>query len=315
MDQVVRVRNAQGLNLHGVLHLPEKAHRSGKKIAVHLLNPGLKSRIAPNRMNVKIARRLVENGFSVLRLDPAGIGDSQGSLPEIPVTDLWGEIQVGRFVEDAQAGNEFLERTVQPDLLVLAGSCGGAITALLVGAGDKRINHFILIDVPVCLSSTKMMAQDYMSIIDADERYRSVLSLYYMKSVFSPRSLKRFLTFKSDYRAIAKVVSLKWKALFGQREDRGAGEEPDIPNMNPHFLQAVNGVMARRAKLLFLCAEKDTDTQLFEKGYRRKFLKPGNPYEDLYEIIEIKDANHIYTSHQSQQSLLSAIEAWMLDIE
>ena len=85
-----------GHRLMGILHMPEDRVRRNR--GINLLSPGLKNRVAPNRMNVKMARILCEKGFPVLRFDPHGIGDSEGEIVrgERPVMNLWGLIREGR---------------------------------------------------------------------------------------------------------------------------------------------------------------------------------------------------------------------------
>ena len=106
------------------------------------------------------------------------------------------------------------------------------------------------------------------------------------------------------------------KDLFGRVRDteQTKSAEIELSNMNPYLLQAVRNVLSRQARVLFLCADKDTGTELFEKGFQNKYLKPGNSYEGMYKIMKIKDANHIYTTVESQQFLLSTIEKWMDEI-
>jgi alpha/beta superfamily hydrolase len=50
------------------------------KPGVVLLNPGIVHRVGPGRIYVKIARALAEQGFTVLRFDFSGIGDSSVRL-------------------------------------------------------------------------------------------------------------------------------------------------------------------------------------------------------------------------------------------
>src|SRR3569832_1787566 len=79
LEKAVSFRNKKGQLLFGVLHLPETP-KPGPRIGINILNPGLKNRVAPNRINVKMARLLCESGVYVFRFDPFGIGDSDGEL-------------------------------------------------------------------------------------------------------------------------------------------------------------------------------------------------------------------------------------------
>lgn len=314
-ERAIRIKNSKGQYLYGILHEPEGHPGNGKRTGMNLLNPGLKNRVAPNRLYIKIARTLARQGCYVLRMDPAGIGDSEGEIPQDSVADIWGDIQQGRFIQDVVLFNDYLLDTCQIDNLVLIGSCGGAITALLTAERDKRVDNLVLIDVPVTLASTKTASEDYLNIIEADRRYRTLLITYYLKSILSPKKLFRLFTLQSNYRAIFKLILMKIQDIKKTKEGKESVEEiqqeAGISNMNPHFIEAFRNVMGMNKKILFLCAEKDTDTQIFRKGFQQVFLRHGNPYDGRVTVYEIKDANHIYTLQESQMELIRIIFQWI----
>ena len=72
--------NAAGQRLFGMLHSP--AVNRAKDMAVLLLSPGIKGRIAPHRLYIKLARQLCDAGFTVVRFDFYGLGDAEGELEE-----------------------------------------------------------------------------------------------------------------------------------------------------------------------------------------------------------------------------------------
>lgn len=311
-EEIVSIRNPNGNVLFGILHIPDDEECQMGRIGINLLNPGLKNRVAPNRLYIKIARTLAGQGYYVLRMDPAGIGDSEGEIPEELVVDIWSDIQKGRFVKDVICMNDYFIKTWCIQNLVLMGSCGGAITALLAGDNDRRVRELVLIDVPVTLASSKTANEDYLAIIEADENYRSWLTSYYFRSLFNPRKWLRVLMMKSNFHAFAKVIILKVRELFMLEKDKHEkSEQVDVHNMNPYFLRSIKQVLSRDVNVLFLCAEKDTDTQLFYKGFRNVYLGPGNKYEGFYTVVEVKDANHIYTLKASQDDLIMKISEWM----
>ena len=310
--KIVSLKNNKGNCLYGILHLPYSPDKIQRKTGVNLLNPGLKNRVAPNRLYVKIAEALSRQGYYVLRMDPSGIGDSEGNLPHDTIADVWGQIQQGLFVSDTVAMNNFFIETCKLDELVLAGSCGGAINALLTAEVDKRVKKMILIDVPVTLSSSKTISEDYLKIIEADDAYRSSISKYYLKSIFNPKKWLRFLTVQSNYKVILKLLIIRIKDLYKKVSKNDDNSDSfDLENLNHHFIRAFKKNCAMKKDIIFLCAEKDTDTQLFNKGFLNVYLKKGNPYEDRYTISTIKDANHIYTLESSQAELLQRILDWL----
>lgn len=158
--------NRRGEALFGLLHVPD-GERPGRRIGVNLLNPGLKGRVAPNRLNVKTARLLCACGYHVLRFDPAGIGDSEGEIlsGNASTLDLWGMIQRGLFVPDTRAANEFFRRECRLDELLLMGQCGGAATALLAAAADRNVAGVALADLPARIVSSRIDLDRFMTDI------------------------------------------------------------------------------------------------------------------------------------------------------
>ncbi len=64
-------------NLVGVITQPGDG--PAPDFAFVLLNAGVIHHVGPNRINVKLARRLADSGFTVMRFDLSGIGDSRAS--------------------------------------------------------------------------------------------------------------------------------------------------------------------------------------------------------------------------------------------
>ena len=156
LEKPITFQNKNGKKLFGIVHVPDKDSPFNKRVGINLLNPGIKYRIAPNRLNVKLARRLCGQGYFVLRFDPEGIGDSEGELPEgILVPDIWEKIQTGLLVDDTITANDFFMQNYSIEKLTLIGNCGGAITALLTSKEDKRVSSLVLIDVPVNLRTAQ----------------------------------------------------------------------------------------------------------------------------------------------------------------
>ena len=72
-------------SLVGVVTDPVVGARDKEDLpAIILLNAGIAHRVAPHRLYVNMARRFADMGFTVLRFDFSGVGDSplrQDNLP------------------------------------------------------------------------------------------------------------------------------------------------------------------------------------------------------------------------------------------
>ena len=94
-----------------------------------LLAGGVLPRMGVNRVLVRMADRLAAAGHRVVRVDPHGLGESEGALPEEPFFDLAAPRRVGEFVDDVRVTAEAVIPADGNVPLVLFGTCGGASPA------------------------------------------------------------------------------------------------------------------------------------------------------------------------------------------
>jgi hypothetical protein len=67
----------EGGRLFGILTLPSMPPRNAQELPVFVfLSAGLLHRVGPYRLHVRLVRALAQMGFSSLRVDLAGTGDS-----------------------------------------------------------------------------------------------------------------------------------------------------------------------------------------------------------------------------------------------
>jgi alpha/beta superfamily hydrolase len=120
--------------LRGVLHAPPP----GTPVRGRLLFlPGWSGdRTGPHRMFVRAARRLAARGWTCLRLDYGGRGDSDGA-PAVAT--------IGSMTTDAQAALAWL-RAAAPDggTLAIAAICSGCKVALSVAADEPDVARLAL---------------------------------------------------------------------------------------------------------------------------------------------------------------------------
>jgi alpha-beta hydrolase superfamily lysophospholipase len=126
--------------LCGVLTEPLGMRR---ELTALLLNAGPQRRTGPNRMWVEIARRWAAQGVSTLRLDLAGIGDSDGDAAALArVTEFYKE----GYVEQARAALESLAERGLPERFVVLGLCAGCYWAANAALADERVTAVIMLN-------------------------------------------------------------------------------------------------------------------------------------------------------------------------
>lgn len=123
-------------HLSGTLALPDEVAPAG--VGFVMLNAGVVHRIGPHRFNVRLARRLADQGWPSLRFDLAGQGDSDGSPQSQPF-----ERQI---IADLRAAMDHLARTTGVERFVIAGICSGAHRGLAVADEDERVAGLCMLD-------------------------------------------------------------------------------------------------------------------------------------------------------------------------
>ena len=149
---VLTLPGADGAELVAVVHEPE-----GPPLSVTLLLAGgVLPRMGVNRVLVRMADRLAAAGHRAVRVDPGGLGESGGRLPEEPFFDLLRRVESGAFVDDVRLTAEAVAPADAGVPLVLFGTCGGGITALRVAEQLERVTGVIAVGVPLKRSGARI---------------------------------------------------------------------------------------------------------------------------------------------------------------
>jgi pimeloyl-ACP methyl ester carboxylesterase len=98
---------------------------------VVFLNSGILHRVGANRLYVKIARALAERGFSSLRFDFSGVGDSEARKDAL-------RFEQSSVIEAREAMDQ-LGTVAGVDRFILAGLCSGADVGFWTALEDDRV--------------------------------------------------------------------------------------------------------------------------------------------------------------------------------
>ena len=130
-----------GGRLMGILTQPRSSENKGQALPRFVfLNAGLLHRVGPNRLYTSLARELARAGFSSVRVDLSGKGDS-------PAREGLNRPQSVEL--DHQEIVSGLESRFGPGTLILAGLCSGADDAIRLAPIDDRVVGMLLLD-PMC---------------------------------------------------------------------------------------------------------------------------------------------------------------------
>ncbi len=277
---------SRGKRLFGILHNAENNSRS---VGIIFLNSGLLYRIGPNRIYVKIARRLSQLGFSSLRLDFPGIGDSEGVIKDIDF-DLFD-------TEDTIRAIDYLTKEEEIEKVVLLGICAGARNALKTAAHDLRVDSIVSLSLPIItdmekFSETRLSNNEAISRIAA----KNCLKRWLKKSL-SKEAWRRYITHNNSSPSVRSVL---WKLLTGKKihED----------NRYKMFFEAFETFISSKRKALFVYGERDV---ISKEEFEVKFeeLSKGKRHKCEYYIVS--DSNHNFTSKEAERNVIEKTVKWL----
>jgi uncharacterized protein len=308
ITEAVTFPNDRGAVLFGILHPPEKISNG---TGIIIISPGIKSRVAPHRLYVKMARRFASAGYHVLRVDPEGLGDSEGEIDEQWTADVYGSIEIGLLIDDTITAINWLIETTGVEKVILAGLCGGAITALLTGCRDDRVDAVLSLGMTSILASTNLDPAKYITTGQLQS-----LREKYLKKILDPRSWKRFLSLQTDYRMIVKSLVQPTLTKITSAAKKPPSTTPDevvVPedtNLNPHFAKAFIDFTSRR-RILLIFSETDRLYWEFEEKFMQYYQDSIKQHSDNYDIYIVKDANHIFSFSEWQDAMLDKSCQWL----
>lgn len=89
MKEIPVTFKSHGKQIVGMLHLPNQ-----KNAPVIIMCHGYSADKSSGRVFVEVARKLMKNGFSVLRFDPIGSGDSEGDFKNQTLTTQLEDLRI-----------------------------------------------------------------------------------------------------------------------------------------------------------------------------------------------------------------------------
>lgn len=288
--------------MFGILHRPTGVPE--REVGVIFLSPGVKSRVAPHRLYVKMTESLLRQGYPVLRFDFFGLGDSEGELPEKELVDLYATVQDGRYIDDTLCAMDWMEERLGLKRFVLAGLCGGALTGLFAAAKDRRARGVLGLGLPVALDGRAGDLSKFMTQGQLDDVGRT-----YLSKVFDLGAWWRLVTLKSDFRLLLRAMRQR---LVGQPSRTQATEiDSATSNLNPLFSPAFFDFLAAGGRLLLVFSGADRLAWEFEEKFSQPYRKQIDRVNDRIQIQSIPMANHILSDAVWRQEMQETADGWL----
>jgi pimeloyl-ACP methyl ester carboxylesterase len=256
---------------------PSEARPDRPTIVV--LNAGIIHRVGPSRMNVLLARALAGSGFTVLRFDLSGLGDSE------PRPDGLAPIPGG--LADIREAIDWLESARGARRVVLVGLCSGANHALLYGGTDPRVAGLVLLDPAT------------------PKTFR-----YYVRH-FTPRLFRPSVWYNVMLGRHPMVQGLA-KRMAGNREEAGT-PRPDLqsPEVRTVLEQAYGSALAQGVRFLVVL----TGGQEHQHNYSGQVVDafPGVDFGGRIRSEYFEGTEHTFTSEADRARLFRLVAEWIED--
>ena len=127
-------------SLVGILSTPDggASAADAERPAVIVANSGILHRVGACRVHVKLARRLADEGYPVLRFDFSGIGDSAVRRDDLAFEES--------AVVELQEAMNYLTTATGAKRFIVMGLCSGADMAFSVAEVDSRVVGLAVFD-------------------------------------------------------------------------------------------------------------------------------------------------------------------------
>ena len=274
-ESVVNFGPAAGLV--GVLNEPEK--RKEDAPAVVILNAGIIHRAGPNRMHVRLACALASAGIPSLRIDMAGIGDSQGLGST--------ESQDEECLASISASIDLLESRGTARRFVLYGACSGAVYAFRYARRDPRVVGVAGVDPPT---------------IDRSLKYHLLRALAAVKR---PVVWYRLIT--GRYRVTPRIRSL----VGPGQSPSNAAQTSDVSRR--HAATEALAEMVRRGVQLLLLITGNFIEQRYNYQSQLFDVFPGLGLEGVTKVTMLPTANHTFSREADRSALEGELLHWIAE--
>lgn len=276
----------EGGRLFGILTLPGMPPCSARELPVFVFfNAGLLHRVGPHRLYVRLARDLSRMGFSSLRVDLAGTGDSPRrpdlTYPQSIAADF-GEI------------SGVLESRLGRLPLVLAGLCSGANSVVRLTPEEPRVVGMVLLD-PICFP-------------DDGFRARAVALRYANPARYIAWLKRRF-----------KALTIPSRGKQEENDSVDVLAPEDIPTQEQ--VRATWGIPNRdqlRAAFASICRREGRVLAVFTQSAIAYYNQVGqlgrvlgvDGYQQFCTEVFWPHAEHIYTLDLHRRRLIEEIKTW-----
>ena len=279
-ERIVRFGPANGLV--GIVTEPEPARRQKDSPGIVFLNSGLLHRVGACRMHVRLARDLAGAGFTSIRFDFSGLGDSEARRDTLP-------FERSGILETREAMEILAGRTGAQEF-ILIGLCSGADMAFYTGIEDSRIIGIAQID-PFVYRTWRFYFHRYGPRLLRAESWLNLLRGRTYLGAYLRRKLRRNGAAESSE---TELVQSPYVRAFPPREQVAAG---------------LRTLVERGVRLLNIFSSEQEEHYNYQGQYEASFRDVD--FRGLLQSRFRRGASHIFSELTDQVWLDGEILRWV----
>ena len=273
------LRFGETATLVGILTQPDPDVRLSEVPAVLLLNSGILHHVGASRLYVQIARILAERGYTSLRFDFSGIGDSEPRRDSLPFEES--------AIVEAREAMDYLSGVAGTSDFVLMGLCSGADMAYFTALHDERVVGIAQLDAFV---------------------YRT--PGWYLRW-YGPKILSLSAWSNAVRSRVAPLVD-RLRGI-GPSEASEDFVSPEYRRVFPpkHTVKEGLAQLAARRTHLFFCFTGDEEHFAYREQYEESFASVD--FGGRIRVEYLPEADHTFTGIHEQQKVVPLIADWYHD--
>ena len=276
-------------SLVGILTNPPLTTLRKLSPGIIILGAGLLHRVGPNRLSVKISRVLGQLGFTTLRFDFSGVGDSFIRNDNLPYHKS--------VILETQEAIDFVHSAKGIQRFILLGICSGAMNSFEVARRDPRVRGVILINpAGGFYRGARAELADYFG-------KRKKVAVITKDRIFNPKNWWRAITGQIDYTNLKVILSLQARSLL-------FGKKQFLPNTESGF-DTLYTLIQKGVNVQFVISGGDPATKnYFGALLKDKLSKRHSAWKVLTDVVD--HADHTFTSLSSQAQFFQVIQSFVL---
>lgn len=251
---------------------------------VVLLTAGLDHHVGPNRIYVKLARRLAAMGCVALRFGFSGTGDSGPRRDKLPVSES--------VLDETQQAMDYLERLMGIKRFILIGFCSGVVTAFRVAVSDSRVRGAVLLNPQPANDRNELVARHH---------------YYWRYAIFNLRNWMRLLLLRSNYRSVSRAVFDKIKSWLLTNYVQSF----EAPEIIDEIKKSFQSFQERGVRLLMLSSQNELGDEYISQVFRKEYK--AMKASGLLTTRMFGVAHHTIRPLACQNELLDFVSEWMAE--